>query len=424
VTASAIRRLPIPLSSPRRALALLGPGYVVAVGYVDPGNWATDIAAGAKHGFALLSAVLIASLVGVFLQALVVRLTMATRKDLAQLIAERFPRPAVLLVWLAAEIAMAATDLAELLGSAIALKLLFGLPIVAGVGLAALLTLAILAIPGRAGGPSEALIAGLFAVVAVAFAWELLVARPAIGPVLAGFLPRAEIVRDPDMLYLSLGILGATVMPHNLFLHSGLVRDRLVATPVGEQRALARWLTRDSTIALGIALLVNAAILALAAAALPVSGTATEAPGIDDAWRLIDASLGSGAALVFAIALLAAGQSATTTGTLAGQIVTAGFLGRRLPPWLRAVVTRGAALVPALAVPLVAGDGAVNDLLVLSQVVLGLALPFALVPLLLLLRDRGLMGGWALPPAVLRAASVLAALLTGLNGWLATVGAS
>ncbi len=403
----------------RRLWTMLGPGFVVAVGYMDPGNWATDIAAGSSFGFALLSAVLIASLAGIFLQGLIVRLTLATGTDLARLIRQRFPRPVAMLVWAVSELAMIATDLAELLGSAIALKLLFGVPIMAGVVISAVLTFGILALPGARGRTPELVVGALMSVVVVCFAWELVIARPDPGALLAGLMPSVELARNPEMLYLSLGIIGATVMPHNLFLHSGLVRSRLAQVKTEEERRqAARWLTIDLSTALALAGLVNGAILAVAAVAFQGAG-AGSAPGIEDAHALLGSSIGGGAALVFAIALLAAGQSSTTTGTMAGQMVTEGFLNLRLRPITRALITRGASLIPALAVLGSAGDGAVDGLLVLSQVVLALTLPFILIPMLLLLRNDKLMGGLAMAPLTLRLASLTVLILTGLSGWLA-----
>jgi len=408
------------LPSTRRLMALLGPGAMVAVGYMDPGNWATDIAAGARHGTALLSAVLLASLAGVVLQALVVRLTLATGQDLARLVRQSFPGPVSGLIWLVSELALVATDLAELLGGAIALNLLLGLPILAGIGVSALITVLVLAAPGMGGRAPELVVAALVAGVAVGFGIELVMARPDAGAVLRGFVPTAGLVRDPEQIYLALGILGATVMPHNLFLHAGLARASLARAAPADRRRTGRWLILDSTAALGLAFLVNAAILVVAATAFHAHAVAADAtPGIADAYRLLGSTIGGGAALVFALALFAAGQSATATGTMAGQIVTEGFLDLRLAPWLRSAITRSVALVPALAVPLVAGDGAVARLLVLSQVVLGLALPFVVVPMLLLLRDRRLMGRLALPRPALHGAGVLIATLIGLSGWLA-----
>lgn len=404
----------------RHFWSLLGPGFVVAVGYVDPGNWATDIAAGSQFGFALLSAVLIASIAGVFIQTLIVRLTLATGRDLASLIRERFPKPVAMVVWAVSELAMVATDLAELLGSAIALKLLFGIPILGGVLISAVATFAILLMPGLRGRAPEVIVSALMGVVVVCFVSELFITRPDVGLMAAGLVPTLEIARDPEMLYLSLGIIGATVMPHNLFLHSGLVRSRLAAcgTDIDRRRA-ARILTIDLGAALALAGLVNGAILAVAAVAFQGAAGAGVTPGIEDAYTLLGSSIGSGAALIFAVALLAAGQSSTTTGTMAGQIVTEGFLGLRLSPLVRGLITRSAALVPALMILWHADEGSVDALLVFSQVVLALTLPFILVPMLLMLRNRDLMGVLAMNPMTLRIASLTVALLTGLSGWLA-----
>jgi manganese transport protein len=402
----------------QRLITLAGPGSVVAVGYMDPGNWATDIAAGARHGFALLSAVLVASLAGIFLQALAVRLTAATGRDLASLIRAEFPKPVWLVAWAGAEVALVATDVAELLGSAIALQLLFGLPIALGVAIAALLTFALLMLPGAGGRAPEIAVAVLAGIVALGFAWELALARPAVAEMLRGFVPTGRIFSDPEMLYLSLGILGATVMPHNLFLHSGLAASRLAGARDDERRRRGDWLTLDSTIALAGAFIVNAAILAVAAVAFHGTSTIAGEPGIADASRLIGASLGGVAAMIFAVTLLAAGQSATASATMAGQIVTDGFLRLRVAPWLRLLLTRSAALLPALGVPLLY-DASIDRLLVLSQVVLGLALPFVLVPMLVLMRNRRLMGGFALSPAMLRLAMALIVSLAGLGTWLA-----
>ncbi|SMH60589.1 Nramp family divalent metal transporter [Azospirillum agricola] len=404
----------------RRFWTMMGPGFVVAVGYMDPGNWATDIAAGASFGFALLSAVLIASLAGIFLQTLIVRLTLATGKDLARLIRDRFPRPVAMVVWVVSELAMIATDLAELLGSAIALKLLFGIPILAGVVIAAVATFAILALPGARGRAPEIVVGVLMSVVVVCFGWELVMARPDPGALLAGLVPTIDLARDPEMLYLSLGIIGATVMPHNLYLHSGLVRSRLAAEATeADRKRAARWLTIDLSGALALAGLVNGSILAVAAIAFQGIAPDAAAPGIEDAHALLGSTIGGAAALVFAIALLAAGQSSTTTGTMAGQIVTEGFLNLRLRPLTRALVTRGASLIPALGILWSSGDGSADELLVLSQVILALTLPFILVPMLLLLRNRSLMGGLAMAPLTLRIASVMVVVLTALSGWLA-----
>ena len=402
--------------APRRLLPMLGPGYVVAVGYIDPGNWATDVAAGARYGFALLAVVLAASLAAAFLQVLAVRLTLATGKDLAQLIRERLPRPLALLCWAAAETAMVATDLAELLGTAVALKLLFGLPIAAGVVLTAGVTLVLLALPFARGRMPEQAIALMLTVIAGAFAYELSLAHPPLGALAAGFLPDPRIVKDPQMLYLAIGIIGATIMPHNLYLHSGLVRKRAKDLAHLDRPAILRLLSLDSWTMLGLACLANAAIVVVAGLAFQQGAPA--GAGLEEAYHLLDPVFGKGAGAVFAIALLAAGLSATTSAGMAGQIVIEGFLDLRLPIALRALVTRAAALLPALLLPLALGGGGVDRLLVLSQVVLGLALPFVLVPMLLLLADRRLMARLPLGRQSLGLAGSLALLLIGLNLWL------
>jgi manganese transport protein len=454
-----IARLPALWSSPsplalRRWLPVLGPAYVVAVGYIDPGNWATDVAAGARYGFALLSVVLAASLAAAFLQVLAVRLTLATGKDLARLIRERLPRPLALLCWGVAEIAMVATDMAELLGAAVALKLLFGLPVAAGVLLAAGFTLALLSLPLARGRMPEYAVGLLLAVIAAAFAYELGLAHPPPGALARGFLPDPRILHDPDMLYLAIGIIGATIMPHNLYLHSGLAQAGLAGaglaraaeaakfdTPsIGagtrgdpDRRQILRFLSLDSWTMLGLACLANAAIVVVAAMAFGYGAAAgaggygaaagagrhgVAGAGLEEAYRLLDPVFGAGAGAVFAVALLAAGLSATTTAGMAGQIVIEGFFDLRIPVALRALLTRGAALGPALLLPLAMGAGGVDRLLVLSQVVLGLALPFVLVPMLLLLADRRLMIRLPLGRRSLGLAGSLALLLIGLNLWL------
>jgi manganese transport protein len=407
--------------APRRLLPVLGPGYVVAVGYIDPGNWATDVAAGARYGFALLAVVLGASLAAAFLQVLAVRLTLATGKDLARLMRERLPRPLALLCWVAAEIAMVATDLAELLGAAVALRLLFGLPIAAGVVLTAGVTLALLALPLARGRMPEYAIALMLSVIAGAFAYELSLVHPPLSALAQGFLTDPRILRDPDMLYLAIGIIGATIMPHNLYLHSGLVRRRAKELAHPDRHAILRLLSLDSWSMLGLACLANAAIVVVAALAFQQGAFqqgASAGAGLEDAYHLLDPVFGNGAGAVFATALLAAGLSATTSAGMAGQIVIEGFLDLRMPLALRALITRAAALLPALLLPLAMGGGRVDRLLVLSQVVLGLALPFVLVPMLFLLADRRLMARLPLGRQSLGLAGSLALLLIGLNFWL------
>ena len=402
----------------RRLFAFSGPGYLVAVGYMDPGNWATDIAGGSAFGYQLLSVILIANVMAMLLQALSARLGIGAGLDLAQACRAHYPRAVNLMLWLVCEAAIIACDLAEVLGTAIALKLLFGLPLVAGVILTGFDVLLILMLQHLGFRLLEAFIVTLLVVIAGCFAYELLIARPDLGAMAAGLIPRAEIVTDPAMLYLAIGILGATVMPHNLYLHSAIVQTRAFGLDEQGKRMAARMAVIDSTIALGLALFINGAILVLAAASFHQAGR-TDVAEIDEAYRLLSPMLGAGAAsVVFAVALLASGQNSTITGTLAGQIVAEGFLDLRLPVWLRRLLTRMLAIVPAVVVVAVNGDAGATALLVLSQVVLSLQLPFAIVPLIRFTSDRRIMGALA-SPAWLRVASwaVAAAIIT-LNGVL------
>jgi len=401
----------------RIVLAALGPGYLVAVGYMDPGNWAVDIGAGADSGYRLLVVVLIASFAAAFLQGLAVRLALATGRDLATLIRIHFPKAAVVALWLAAELAMVATDLAELVGSGVAFKLLFGWDLIVGTLIAAVASIIILALPSRTGRTPQWIVAALALTVAVCLALELVLVRPDGAAVAAGLRPSLDIVGDPTMLYLSLGIVGATIMPHNLYLHTGLAGQRAATLAVERTRAL-RLLTADSWFALTLAFLVNAAILILAGTVFYDAPAGTSA-GIETAYRLLGSPLGPTlAGVLFAVALLAAGQSATTTGTMAGQMVIEGFLGHRLPRWVRGFITRSAALVPAVAVFVYYGERSVDTLLIVSQIVLSLALPLVLFPLLLLLENRPLMGALAPGPISRGLAWFLTVALTGLNLWL------
>ncbi len=398
----------------RRMGAFLGPGFLVAVGYMDPGNWATDIAGGSAFGYTLLSVVLISNLMAIVLQALAVRLGVGAGLDLAQACRARYPRPVTLSLWLLAEIAIVACDLAEVLGTAIALKLLFGLPLTWGVILTALDVFLILALQRFGFRKLEAFIIALLLLIAGCFAWQLLYARPPIAAVLGGLIPSPSIITDPAQLYLAIGILGATVMPHNLYLHSSIVQTRAWSDKA-EALRLATW---DSTIALGLAFFINAAIL-LVAAAVFHGGGRHDVAEIDQAYRLLSPMLGVGAAsAVFAVALLASGQNSTVTGTLAGQIVMEGFLDLRLPVWARRLVTRLLAIVPAIFVVGAAGDRGATQLLVLSQVVLSLQLPFAVVPLVRFTADRRLMGAHVSPRWLHTLAWTIAAVIIGLNLWL------
>jgi manganese transport protein len=375
----------------RKLSAFVGPGYLIAVGYMDPGNWATAVAGGSAFGYALLSAALISSLMAILLQALAVRLGLGTGRDLAQLCRERFPAPVAMALWGLAEIAICATDLAELIGTAIALQLLFGLPLLVGVVLTALDALLILWLQHKGMRLLEALIIALIALVTLCFGVEIVLSRPVIADVLAGYLPSAAVLTDPTMLYLAIGILGATVMPHNLYLHTAVVQSRRVGGSVAEKREGIRYATIDSTVALTLALFVNSAILILSAAVFHAGGR-TEVAEIQEAYRLLTPMLGVGiASTLFAVALLASGLNATVTATLSGQIVMEGFLGLRLPLWLRRLVTRLIAMIPAIFITWSYGESGTAQLLILSQVVLSLQLPFAVVPLLVFVTSKRLM---------------------------------
>jgi manganese transport protein len=376
----------------RKMLAFAGPGYLVAVGYMDPGNWATDIGGGSKFGYALLSVVLISNLMAMFLQALSAKLGIATGRDLAQACRDHYSRRTAMALWVMCEIAIAACDLAEVLGSAVALKLLFGLPLLAGVLITAFDVLIVLALQGRGFRIIEAFVVTLIASIAACFAYEIFFAHPLWREAALGFLPHAEILRNREMLYIAIGILGATVMPHNLYLHSSVVQTRAFGNSSRDRREAIRYAVLDSTLALGFALFVNAAILVLGAAAFHTRGLSNVAE-IAEAYKLLSPVLGvSLASTVFACALLASGQNSTLTGTLAGQIVMEGFLEIRLKPWLRRLITRSIAIIPAAFVIGFAGEGKVTALIILSQVVLSFQLPFAIIPLIQFTGDRAKMG--------------------------------
>ncbi len=403
----------------RRYMAFVGPGFLVAVGYMDPGNWATDLAGGAQFGYLLLSVILISNLLAVLLQALSARLGIVTGRDLAQACRDAYPRPVSVTLWLLCEIAIIACDLAEVIGSAIALKLLFGLPLLAGVLLTAADVLLILLLQNRGFRYVEALVMTLIATIAVCFMGELLLSQPQWASVFAGFLPRAEVVTNPRALYLAIGILGATVMPHNLYLHSSIVQSRAYdRTSLPAKREAVKHATIESSVALMLALFINAAILILAAATF--HGTTHEGvAGIEDAFQLFTPLLGTSvASVLFAVALLASGQNSTLTGTLAGQIVMEGFLHIRLPPWLRRLITRLLAIVPAVGVIVWAGDNAVNSLLILSQVVLSMQLSFAVFPLLHFTGDRAKMGEFVNPRWLKALSWTVAGGIAGANLYL------
>lgn len=402
----------------RKMLAYAGPGYLVSVGYMDPGNWATDIAAGSRFGYSLLSVVLLSNLMAVLLQSLCVRLGVATGKDLAQACRDYFSPSVSFLLWILCEIAIAACDLAELLGSAIALQLLFGLPLIWGVCITALDVLALLFLQGKGFRYVEALVLVLVATVGLCFGAEILFSQPDFGGILQGYIPNREILRNPDMLYIAVGILGATVMPHNLYLHSSIVQTR-AWQPTSQKRWEAiRFGTLDSTVALSLALLINSAILIVAAATFHFSGYQTIAE-IQDAYALLSPLLGvSAASAIFGLALLASGQSSTLTATLAGQIVMEGFLQIQLPSWVRRLATRLLAIVPALIAIVWFGERSTGQLLVFSQVILSLQLSFAVIPLVMFTSDRRLMGEFVNPRWLKVLAWAVATVIVGLNVWL------
>jgi manganese transport protein len=402
----------------RKLLAYAGPGYLVSVGYMDPGNWATDLAGGSKFGYSLLSVILLSNLMAILLQALCVKLGVATGRDLAQSCRDNFSQPVNFCLWVLCEVAISACDLAELVGSAIALQLLFHLPLAVGVCLTALDTFAILFLQHKGFRYLEALVIAVIALVGGCFITELIFARPDVGSVFQGFIPQAEIVRNPEALYIAIGILGATVMPHNLYLHSSIVQTRNWQDTPAKKREAIKFGTIDSTIALSLALFINAAILILAAAVFYVSGRHDVAE-IQAAYKLLSPMLGvAPASAIFAIALLASGQNSTLTATMAGQIVMEGFLNIRLKPWLRRLVTRLVAIVPALLAIVIMGEGSATSLLILSQVILSLQLPFAIVPLIVFTNDRKLMGEFVNPRWVKVLAYAVTTIIVGLNGWL------
>jgi manganese transport protein len=399
----------------KKVLAFAGPGYLVAVGYMDPGNWATDIGGGAKFGYTLLSVILISNLMAMILQALSAKLGIVTGRDLAQACRESYSRPVAIGLWVVCEIAIAACDLAEVLGSAVALKLLFGVPLILGVLITALDVLIVLALQGRGFRLIEAFVITLIASIALCFAYEIFFAQPIWREAAVGFIPRWEILRNREMLYIAIGILGATVMPHNLYLHSSIVQTRAFATDAPGKREAIRYATFDSTLALGFALFVNAAILILGAAAFHTRGLHDVAE-ISDAYKLLTPVLGASlASTLFACALLASGQNSTLTGTLAGQIVMEGFLNLRLKPWLRRLITRSIAITPAVIVIGFYGEEKVTSLLILSQVVLSFQLPFAVIPLVRFTSDRVRMGAFANSRFTKILAWTAAAAILGFN---------
>ena len=399
----------------KRFAAFLGPGYLVAMGYMDPGNWATSLAGGAKFGMSLLAVAFISNIMAILLQSLAARLAVGSGRDLAQACRDAYPRPVALFLWVLAEIAIIATDLAEVIGTAIGLKLLFGLPLTVGVLVTALDVFLILALQRAGFRMLEAFVIALLVVISVCFAVQIGLANPDWSAVAWGFVPTTSIITDPDKLYLAMGIVGATVMPHNLYLHSAIIQTRAYGSSVPEKREALRFATIDSTVALMFALLINAAILILAAATFHKAGT-TDVTELDKAHSLLLPLLGSAVApVLFAIALLCCGLSSTVTATLAGQAVMEGFLDLAIAPWLRRLLTRLIAIVPAAFVTLAFGEAATGQLLIASQVILGLQLPFAVVPLVLLTASRTKLGDLAAPRWLTASTAAIAVLLIVLN---------
>ncbi|MGC2768646.1 MAG: Nramp family divalent metal transporter [Candidatus Acidiferrum sp.] len=410
----------------RKILVFAGPGYLIAVGYMDPGNWATDIGGGSKFGYTLLSVVLMSSLMAMFLQALSAKLGIATGRDLAQACRDHYSHRLSIFLWVICELAIAACDLAEVLGSAVALKLLFGVPLLLGVILTAFDVLLVLALQGRGFRLVEAFVVALIGSIGICFAYEIFFARPLWIEAAHGFLPRLEILRNREMLYIAIGIIGATVMPHNLYLHSSIVQTRAFGEDDKGRREAIRYSVIDSTVALGFALFINAAILALGAAAFHTRGL-NEVADIAEAYELLSPVLGvSLASTLFALALLASGQNSTLTGTLAGQIVMEGFLQIRLKPWIRRLVTRSIAILPAIFVIGIAGEGKLTSLLILSQVVLSFQLPFAVIPLVQFTGESAKMGKFVNSRFTTVVAWVVTAAILFFNGellWLIFRGA-
>ncbi len=414
------RTIAVPRTGPwwRKAMAFAGPGYMVAVGYMDPGNWATDLAGGARFGYTLLSVVLLSNLMAMLLQALALKLGIVTGRDLAQACRDHYSRRMSFALWVGCEIAIAACDLAEVIGSAIALNLLFGIPLIWGVVATALDVLLILVLQQRGFRKLEAFIVALIITIGICFAAEIFFSHPAFSAIVGGLVPTSQIIKNPDMLYIAIGILGATVMPHNLYLHSAIVQTRDVGEDPASKRDAIRHGTVDSTVALFLAFLINGAILVLASATFHGTGHESVAD-IGDAYKLLSPLLGTSfASILFAVALLASGQNSTVTGTLAGQIVMEGFLDITLPPWIRRLITRLIAIVPAIVVTALYGEHGIGTLIILSQVILALQLSFAVIPLVLFTSSRAKMGEFVNHRVTSVLAWTTAFVIAGLNGWL------
>ncbi|SFX63420.1 manganese transport protein [Thermoactinomyces sp. DSM 45891] len=413
------RSMPVPKNGSwfRKMLAFIGPGYLVAVGYMDPGNWATDLAGGSLFHYDLLFVILISNVMAMLLQSLAGKLGIVTGRDLAQACRDDYSKPVSFVLWVFAEIAIAACDLAELVGTAIALNLLFGVPLIYGVLLTALDVIVILMLQNKGFRYIEALVISLILIIGGCFAIELFLSQPVISDVLKGFIPKKEIVTNPEMLYIAIGILGATVMPHNLYLHSSIVQTREYGNTVKEKKEAIQFSTIDSTVALFFALFINASILILSAATFFSSGKVVD--DIDQAYQLLSPLLGSSvASILFGVALLASGQNSTLTGTLAGQIIMEGFLNIRLKPWLRRLITRIIAIIPAVIVIALYGEKGTMELLIVSQVILSFQLSFAVFPLVFFTSDEKKMGSFVNSTVTKVIAYFVAVVIAVLNVYL------
>ena len=402
----------------RNLRAFIGPGFMVAVGYMDPGNWATDLAGGAQFGYTLLSVILISSLFAILLQHLALKLGVATGRDLAQACGDSFSKPVAYFLWIICELAIAACDLAEVIGSALALHLLFGIPILAGIAITILDVFLILYFQNRGFRVLESIVMALLAVITLCFAYEMWAAQPAVALVLQGLMPSSSIIMDERQLYVAIGILGATVMPHNLYLHSSIVQTRAFEQNDIDRKKAIKYATWDSTISLSFAFFINASILILAAAAFHWNGR-QDVADIQDAFLLLDPVMGTKwASILFAVALLASGQNATVTGTLAGQIVMEGFIDLKMKPWLRRMITRMIAIVPAFFVTWIWGESHINELLIFSQVVLSMQLSFAVIPLVWFTSDPVRMGPFVNHTWMRNLAWIVSAIILSLNCYL------
>lgn len=406
------------ISKWKKLLAFAGPGYLVAVGYMDPGNWATDLAGGSKYGYALLGVVAISGIMAMILQHLSLKLGIVTGKDLAQACRDHYSPIVRKILWILAEIAITACDLAEVIGSAIALQLLFNIPIVLGVIITGFDTLLLLLLQSRGVRYLEALVISLITVIVACFGIEIFLSRPDIAQLVTGFIPTVELFKNQEMLYIAIGILGATVMPHNLYLHSALVQSRDFGDGHSNKKEAIKYATIDSNIALGLATLVNSAILIVSAATFHSRGM-TDIAEIQDAYKLLTPLLGAGAAsTLFALALLASGHNSTITGTMAGQVVMEGFVNLHIAPWMRRLITRLLAIIPAIVIVVLYGTHGLAQLLVFSQVVLSMQLPFAVIPLVKFTSENKYMGQFVNSPFLKTISWTIATIIVTLNIWL------